>query len=482
MGNLISTLKKNDSISFDLIKTADGEEHFKDEFLFIDTDNIEEYAKSDYFEGVNLSIYCGADIKNFDKLTADKSAWEFSLPIVKLHVQGVSSSQLENLLASVGAKVQELFVDFSDSKKLKTSTIFNNAPEVKKLTLKGESWDEDSHVELIYDDIQNINLDYLKIEVTGENKVIDLGTAIIRELDIDDFDAFKSILPSSLISLKAKVNGEGINWSNLKNLQSLDLSFASRCSIHDLSFLKDLPGLSKISLRLKSAVENYTIELPSQLEVLDLNTSGTEVNLKFIEDAPNLIALKLRTDVYNGGKGFKNADSISKLQQLEKLELGENGMGIDGYESAFHPACLNGLHSLKWLFLDGMMNIDDLHAFKGLGSLNHLKIRNSRIQSLAGADHCNSLKVIELYDCHAIDNLSHLTNPGLEKLVFSISSNWGTEVKLTNDHILQLTSVSIPKVDINIDGRKFNLKDFTSLSDKYSLVLERSSLILKAKE
>ena len=63
---LINTLKKNDSLTFDLIQNASGVEHYKDEFIIIEIDNIESESKTGYYEGVELNILSGDVIKNFE--------------------------------------------------------------------------------------------------------------------------------------------------------------------------------------------------------------------------------------------------------------------------------------------------------------------------------------------------------------------------------------------------------------------------------
>lgn len=482
MANLISTLKKNDSISFDLIQNPKGEEHYKDDFISIDIDNIEQEAKTGFYDGVEINIYSGDDIKGFDKLSADKSAWDFSIPIIKTHLQGISAKQFENFISSVGENLKELSIDFSDFHKLNTSIIAKHAPKLKKVTLKGDSWDEDMPIVLTLDDINLLDLDFLKIDVTGEKKVFDLSKSKISELELDDFDASKSKLPNTLKKLVARVNCNEISWSNLNNLESLELGFCSDSNVSDLTFLSKMSSLKNLTLNLGGEPSKFKIELPLQLESLDFNTNGLEIDLEFLSSCKNLTSLKLRTDVYNGGKGFKNLDSISNLSKLETLELEENAMGTNNYKSGFKPKSLNVLSSLKNLILDGMMNVKDLSDFKGMNSLEYLKIRNSKIESLKGCDTLTSLKKLELLDCHSIDNLTYITNPTLEKFSFSISLLWGTEVKLKKEHIQQLDSVSIPEIEIYIEDRKFPKKDYPNLAKKYDLEPDGCSLWLTLKK
>ncbi len=482
MSNLISTLKKNDSISYDLIQNTEGEEHYKDDFISIDVDNIEQEANTGFYDGVEINIYSGDDIKEFDKLSADKTSWDFIIPIVKVHMQGITAKQFENFISSIGSNLKELSLDFSDFQKLNTSIIAKSAPKLKKLSLKGDSWDEEMPIVLTLDDINLLDLDFLKIDVTGKKKVFDLSKTNITELELDDFDASKSKLPNSLKKLVARVNCEEINWSNLTNLISLELSFCSDATVSDLTFLSKLGSLKDLNLQLAGEVTKFTFAFPALLENLDINTYGLEIDLQFLSSCKSLKSLKLRTDVGNGGKGFKNLDALSDLQMIETLELEENAMGTNNYKSGFKTKSLSETTSLKNLVLDGMINVKDLTDFKGMNNLEYLKIRNSRIESLKGAEALNALKKLELFDCHSIDDLTFLANPSLEKFSFSISLFWATEVKLKKEHIQQLDKVAINEIEIYIEDRKFPKKDYTNLTKKYDLEPDGCSLWLTLKK
>jgi hypothetical protein len=68
--------------------------------------------------------------------------------------------------------------------------------------------------------------------------------------------------------------------------------------------------LFKISHRYDLPSNNFKIELPSQLESFEFISNGLETDLGFLMNIVNLKSLKLKTDVYNGGKGFKNFEEI----------------------------------------------------------------------------------------------------------------------------------------------------------------------------
>ena len=51
---MLQTLKENDLISFDLIKNAKGEEHYKDDFISIALENIDIDNKVDFDHATKL--------------------------------------------------------------------------------------------------------------------------------------------------------------------------------------------------------------------------------------------------------------------------------------------------------------------------------------------------------------------------------------------------------------------------------------------
>jgi hypothetical protein len=466
---LISTLKKNDSLAFDLIQNASGLEHYKDDFISIDIDNIESESKTHYYEGVELNIYSGDDIKNFEKVALDKAAWEFNLPIIKMHMQGVNAKQFENLISTIGINLKEFSLDFSDFQKLNTKLFSKYCPNVKKLSLKGDSWDEDKPIVLELNEIEKLDLDFLKIEIPGEKKVFDFSSARIKEIELDDIDASKTQFPSNIEKLNVRLNCDKVNWNNLSSIKEMILGFCPESTISNLNFLGAFKTLNKLELNLSGEPNQFQINLPTDLQELEFNTGGVEVDLSFLSNAKNLKYLKLQTDVHNNGKGFKKLDVLGKLEGLEKLILDENAMGANNYKSDFKPKNLSTLINLKYLVLDGMMNLKDLTDLKGLDRLEYLKIRNSKISSIKGVSEMTNLKKFELFDCHSIDDLTPLINASLDSFHFNISLLWGTEVKLQKEHIQQLEKVNIKQIEIYIEDRKFPKKDYTALSKKYQL-------------
>jgi len=477
---LLGVLKANESFSYDLIKNPKGEEHYKDEYVLIDTDNILEEANSGYFEGVELTMYGVQEIKGFDKLAADKSAWTFPLPIQKLDISGFTPKQTKALLESIGEGVLDLTVDFSDALELNVNDVVNSCKNLKRLSLTGNSWDFDKLVKLDIDPQIGFKLDYLKIELQGEDNVFDFSKSSILELDLDVFDANKSKLPNNLRNLRARINGSKVNWNNLQNLEVLDLSFFETATISDLTFLRELKELKSLTIRLGGESQKFEIELP-QLEYLDFHANHLKVDFSFLSTQINLKSLTLTTDVYNGGEGFYKLANIEALVNLEKLELNENGLGIDKFKSEFKSSFLLKLSNLKSLILDGIKNVKDLVDFKNLSKLEYLKIRNSKIENLNGVQSLTCLKNFELYDCHSISDLYSVSNDCIEKLSFNISSFWATEVKIKKEDLLKLDQVDIPNIEIYIEDMKFPKKDYTSLSKKYNIEAEKGSLSLDLK-
>jgi hypothetical protein len=478
---LIQTLKKNDSVSFDLIKNQKGEEHYKDDFVLIDIDNIEEETKTGFYDGVSIEIYNGDDIKNFEKVAADKSAWEYKLPITKLQMQSVTSKQVEKIIQTIGPNLLDLSINFSDFKKLNTDLIVTNCPKLKALTLKASSWDEDDPIKLTLQGIDKLKLDFLKLEISGSDNAFDLSKCNINTLEWYDFDASKSKLPSKLKSLNAFVLSNKIDWSYLSELETLELGFSGESTISDLTFIGSLTKLKKLLLNLGGETSKFSIKIPSALENFELNTSGLECDLSILKSAPNLKSLNLTTDVYNRGKGFKNIASISELTKLEMLEIDENANGVDKFKSEFSTSLLKPLHNLKSLDLRGIISFKDLSEISSLKNIETLQIRNSKIQSLKGIEQLTNLKSLKLFDCHSISDLTYLTNKNLEKFNYYISSAWGTEVKLKPEDIQKLDQVSIKEIEIEIENKKITKKDLAPLSKKYNIEIEGTCVWLTLK-
>ena len=185
--------------------------------------------------------------------------------------------------------------------------------------------------------------------------------------------------------------------NNLSSIKEMILGFCPESTISNLNFLGAFKTLNKLELNLSGEPNQFQINLPTDLQELEFNTGGVEVDLSFLSNAKNLKYLKLQTDVYNNGKGFKKLDVLGKLEGLEKLILDENAMGANNYKSDFKPKNLSTLKNLKYLVLDGMMNLKDLTDLKGLDRLEYLKIRNSKISSIKGVSELTNLKKFELF-------------------------------------------------------------------------------------
>ncbi len=479
---LLQTLKENDLISFDLIKNAKGEEHYKDDFISIDLENIEEEAKSGYYDGVEISIYDGASIENLDELIKDKKSWDFTLPISKVHLQGLQYNQFKKFVELIGAGITEMSI-ILESDELNTQPLLNACPKIEKLDI--ESWSE---LKIELNGLENLKLNSFRISSPSvSSKKVDLMNSTIKELNWNAKVGQLS-LPKNLISLEMGTNlaGTKLNWKELSKLESLNLTVTDE-SNDDLTFFKELKSLLNLELNISGypSKGKPQIQMPPSLQSLNLNTTSQDVvsvDLSFLESCKELRSLVLRTDVGNGGKGFLEFDKLKCLTNLETLEIEENAMGTSGYKSDFSASCLTSLSKLKKLSLKSMMNIDDLVGFKGLASLEELKLIESRIISLKGISFLLKLSTLEMVDCHSICDFKHLSENSIKKFVFSIGSYWGTEVKLKKEHILEFNDLNIDESTFDIDKWKFVKKDFKELTKKFELETDGTTLNLLIKK
>ena len=478
---LLATLKKNDQISFDLIKNAKGEDHYKDDFVSIDLENIEREAKSGYYDGVEISIYDGTSIEDFDTISSDKSLWEFELPIIKVHLQGVNFEQFQNIISSIVKEIKELSV-ILDSDGFDTSPLLIACPALERLNI--ESWSE---LDIKLGNIESMHLTSLRLSTPSlTEKKIDLSKSTIEEL-IWDARIGQLNFPVNVnsIELGSRIADAKLNWDRLIKVDSLKIAITDESS-DSLDFFKKMGSLKILELSISGfpVKGKPKIELPSGLQSLKLNSSSQDmisIDLGCLENCPALKNLILITDVGNGGNGFLNYKALSCLSSIESIEIAESSMGVNGYKSHFDVKALNSLKSLKKLILKGIGNINDLSDFKGLDNLQSLTLNESRILSLKGVSNLENLGILELMDCHAISDFSFLSNTKLQVFVFRISSFWGTEVALKKENIMELKDSGIDQIDFDMNDWRFFKKDYTAFGKKYEVDTDDSCLSLKLK-
>lgn len=478
---LVSTLKTYDAISFDLVQNAKGEEHYKDDFISIDIDNFEEESKTGFYSGVSISIYDATSFEDLDALLKDKSSWEFELPIVKVHLQGLRFSQFQKFMEIIGAEIIELTVNL-EVDDFNSENLYEACPKLERFEI--ETWSE-FKIEL--KDLEKIKLKYFRINAPAiSDKSLDLSQSTIAEINwsakFARLDLPIGIQKLEMGSCEAKAK---INWSDLKGLESLIFSVDEE-SKDDLVFFKNLVSLKDLELNIVGypVKGKNKIEMPSNLQSLKLHTSSQDsitIDLGFVETCQDLRHLEVSSNVRNGGKGFANYESLKCLTKLETLEIGEDGLGMEGYKSKFTPNCLNALSGLKKLTLKGMGNVSDMSGFGSLENLDYLKLYESRISSLKGIAHLKNLKELELSDCHEIADFMELGLIHLNKFVFVIGGYWGTEVKLKKEGILAFKDIEINEINFDIDGWKFAKKDFKDLTKKYEMETDGPTLSLELK-
>ena len=466
---LVSILKKNETLTFDLIKNLKGEEHYKDDCIDINIENIEEESETGFYKGVELSIYSQEDIEGLEKLSLDKEAWRFSLPIEKMFIRGLNEKTLKNLISSVGEKLTDLSIDISDTFNLNTDFIVKNCKDLISLTLTGSSWGEENPINITLEDINKLKLNYLKIETSTDNKSFDLSNTNILELEIDNCDMSNMKFPQSIERLKVFAQGKRLNLENLSNLKKLDLRLCPDSNFTDLQNLSTLKKLKNLEISLGGENESFKLELPIETETLILNTDGRKCDLSFLKKLKSIKKLELNTDVNNFGEPFKNINSISDLTSLEDLIINENGIGVDKFKSEFNTLTIAKLNKLKYLKLDGMLGVKDLTELKNLTSIETIEIRNSKIESLKGIESFSNLNCLIMEDCHSIFDFMPLRKLNLKIFKFSIGSYWANPAKIKKENILDFKDLKISRVTFLVDKMKFTKKDYASLSKVYEL-------------
>lgn len=169
-----------------------------------------------------------------------------------------------------------------------------------------------------------------------------------------------------------------------KYLELEDLSLGETKSISvNVDFITSFKNLKRFyNDGMKKGLE--VLSGLTQLEVLTLR--GVKMaNLKFVENLQNLKELNLLFGSY------KDLSSISKLKQLEELEISRTRQ-IPDYNF------LSGLINLKTLCFEGMSKMEALPDLSSLKNLNKIQIdNNSRLIDIRSIEKLESLKTFLLF-------------------------------------------------------------------------------------
>lgn len=471
--SLISMLADN-NISFDFIQNEKGLKAYEDDFVSIDADNADEYAKTGNFSGVNIYNFTPDEIPNFDKVCADAAIWTYALPIVEIALSDMTEKQVFALLGVVGSELKTLTLNYTKFNKLELDKIVKACPKLTKLELSDDNWERDNRLPVELDIIGKHKFESIICRQFAIFDKVDWSSLNIEALEFDECDVSIITLPSALRSFKSNTKNPKVKIAGAGELKELSL-FADNEETVEIDFT----ALKKLeSLELQIAMgDSAKISLPSSLKTLKIAAAmEKKCSLDFLDKLSNLESLT----VISSSKPFADFDRLSALKKLKVFSLDENGVGENGFKSTFKPEMLEGLNELTELELRNVVNTKDLKFLKSLPSLSVFNLMTSRLATLDGLE-SSTVEKLHLHDCGAIGDLTKLCKSPVKDFKYYISGFWGHDVELSPKGILALAESSVKDAEINLDKVKMSKKDFKSLDKVFSIELEDDTLFLERK-
>lgn len=214
----------------------------------------------------------------------------------------------------------------------------------------------------------------------------ELNSLSLTNVEFDDVQNLIDNLPKNnnietLILLNLKSNGNSIDFSNLKNLKTLNIGSYSKYKISLNESLYDLQNLQSLSIQTDSLVSlSSNLGKLKNLERLNLSYNEIAFLPESIGELNKLVYLDLRQ---NNMASLPN--SISNLNKLEVLESSNNGI-------AKLPNDFGKLASLTSLNLENN-RIEELPStFVQFSKLEYLNLGNNYLKTLP--DEFGSLKSV----------------------------------------------------------------------------------------
>jgi hypothetical protein len=471
--SLISMLADN-NISFDFIQNEKGLKAYEDDFVSIDADNADEYAKTGNFSGLSIYSFTPDEIPNFDKVCTDAGAWTYTLPITEIALSEMTEKQVLALLGVVGGQLNSLTLNYTKFNKIELDKIVKACPKLSKLELSDDNWERDNRLPVELDKIGKQKFESIICRQFAIFSQVDWSALNIEALEFDECETSLLTLPNKLRSFKTNTKEEKVTITGAAELKDLSL-FADNEEAVQVN-LSNLKGLEILDLQIAQA-DGANVSLPTSLKSLKLQAAiEKKCSLDFIENLSNLESLEIVTT----SKSFADFDKVSNLKKLKKFSLDENGVGENGFKSAFKPEILEGLKELAELELRSVVNTKDLKFLKSLPSLSVFNLMTSRLATLDGLE-SSTVEKLHLHDCGAIGDLSKLCKSPVKDFKYYISGFWGHEVELSPKGILTLVDSGVNDVEINLDKVKMTKKDFKSIEKTFAVELEDGTLFLERK-
>jgi hypothetical protein len=219
---LISLLADN-NIGFDFIQNEKGLKAYEDDFVSIDADNADEYAKTGNFSGVNIYSFTPDEIPNFDKVCADAAIWSYVLPIVEIALSEMTENQVFALLGVVGGELKTLTLNYTKFNKLELDKIVKACPKLTKIELSDDNWERDNRLPVELDKIGKQKFESIICRQFAIYDEVDWSSLNIDSLILDDCDTSKITFPSKLKSLKCSPTNDKVAVNGGANLSDLTL-------------------------------------------------------------------------------------------------------------------------------------------------------------------------------------------------------------------------------------------------------------------
>ena len=350
---------------------------------------------------INLDISQNEDMKGYEKITNLEG-----LNISDCHIESVKSiAKLENL--------RELIVSNNNVKDISS---LKSLPDLAILTAENCNIKNISEITQLH---QLSDLDITNNGITSIESIGDLDN--LYHLNVSQ-NPIKDFAPIANINHQE----EGEKFANLT-------LFAESCDIKDISQFNRLTNVAELDLAYNE-ISDVSPFYNNTVYLLDLSGNKNLKNLQYLNNLESLYCLYLEEC------GIQELDEITKIQQLEVLDLAKNEIT--------NVTALNKLSNLYALSLDENQNLSGNLKLKELSCLN-----------IANTDYDSNN--FDFHRCSAISELNVSGCKNIEKM------------KETIEDLDALYCIILENVVVNEDMiRTVNDKEIGMIGGMYSVTAE----------